>query len=106
MYSLGGAGRWQFFYHQANELEKEHQRQLPESHLDVEEAQAGFDKLYEIFGPALTLDRLSRTMIIPEKTILFTWNIREYYFKIRMHAWEAFCQREYQRIVDSKSLKK
>lgn len=94
-------GRWfrQFFYNQVLSFEDQHAKQLPSSSYTPEEVEAGYEKLNNSFGFLLTLDNISTHTGIPEDELLGKWSVRRFYTKVKMLAWQAYCQKEYSRIV-------
>jgi hypothetical protein len=47
----------------------------------------------------LTLDNISTHTGITEDELLGKWSVRRFYNKVKMLAWKANCEKEYNKIV-------
>lgn len=89
---------WFFFYTKAIELVKYHQDNIPNYEPEPEEVQAGFQKFQKTFGSYAVIDRVARTINIPEDQ-LYKWSARRFWFKQLYLAWETHYQNEYNKLI-------
>lgn len=93
----------EFFFVQTVTFTNDYASTLPESTPTPEEVASGLTRLSEVFGFPATLYRISREMSIDPKEFLKDWTAREFYHLVRFLSWESDSQREYSKIMGSKS---
>ena len=97
----GGHGCRFFFSGKVLEYAKRLVDELPAQEYTTEEEQAGFKQLGETFGFYATLDGVARYVGKDDEEVL-KWSVNKFYTKLKLIAWRAYYQKEYQRIMNNK----
>ena len=100
----GGHGCGKFYLSEYQRIEKHHAANSPTGGFTPEQVEAGYEKLFKVFGIYGTVLFLEKNTAIPRQEI-YRWSVAEFKHNLRHIAWSNEVDRRYNEILEKKKKK-
>jgi hypothetical protein len=97
----GGLGCGKFYINEINAIERKWSEKAPQTKLDPEEIEAGYDRLDKSFGFYRTLLYMEKETPFNRKQLL-TWNVAEFKHNLLFLSWKGVTDKKLIEILKNK----